>query len=188
MEHNGRKLAWVAIALSVVALMVSLGGRAQSSWAGFHGPMAPQAQVGPQGQAGPQGPMMGMRGRRGQQGQQPQAPQPPQPGADQRFGNDFRGPQGFGRPGRMGGMPFFFLPFLLIGKLIKLVFVVGLIWLGFRLIRGRGFGRPGGRGPWGGNGGSGPGPERGPWNEGGPKQPPQPDPEQPPYTGDTRQI
>ena len=39
--------------------------------------------------------------------------------------------------------PFFFLPFMLIGGLIRIAFVVLLIWLGLRLIRG------GGRGPWG---------------------------------------
>ncbi len=184
MEHNGRRLSWIAIALSVVALVVSLGGRMHGPGAGF-GP--PQGWQGPMmSQQAPMQYQQGPQGRHGWQGPQaPQAPQAPQPPNDMRgFGNDMRGQRDFGGPGRMGGFPFFFLPFMLIGGLVKLLFVAGLIWLGFRLIRGRGFGRPGGNGPW--NGPKGPGPERGPWNEGGDK--PSGGSDQPPYTGDTRQI
>jgi hypothetical protein len=78
---------------------------------------------------------------------------------------------------RWGGprhrFPFFFLPFILIGGLFKLVFVGLLIWLGLRLIRGGG---P--RGPWG----------RGRSDQGGQAPPSGPGPEQPPYTGETQQM
>jgi hypothetical protein len=70
------------------------------------------------------------------------------------------------------GFPFFFLPFMLIGGLIKLAFVALLIFLGLRLIRG------GGRGPWG----------RGPDSHSDQDPPSKPGPEQPPYTGETQQM
>jgi hypothetical protein len=73
---------------------------------------------------------------------------------------------------------FFLLPFMLIGGLLKLVFVVLLIWMGLRLIKGRGFGRPWGRGPWG----------HGPSEHGEQRPPDRPGPEQPPYTDDTQQM
>jgi hypothetical protein len=176
MEGNGRRLAWVAIALSVIALIVSVSGRAQSHWQVYNesrgmyaapaGPQSQFGQQGPQGQFGQpdqQGPQ-NQFGRRGQFG--PQGPQG-------KFG-----PQGFGRP------PFFLLPFMLIGGLFKLLFVGLLIWLGLRLITGRGFGGPWGRGRWG----------HGPWEHGDQRGPSEPDrpqgpgPEQPPYTDDTKQV
>ncbi|MBS1967757.1 MAG: hypothetical protein JST60_18465 [Chloroflexi bacterium SZAS-1] len=161
MEGNGRKLAWIAIALSAVALLVSLGGRAQSSRAGFNGPMGFQQQ-------GQQGRGMGRHG--GWNGpQMQQGPQGPQ--MQQGPSGNFNGPQGMmgrGGPGRMG---FFFLPFMLLGGLLKLVFVAGLIWLGFRLIRGRGS-RPAGPAAW---------------STGAPSPAPRPGPEQPPYPDDTPQ-
>ncbi len=174
MEGNGRRLAWVAIALSVVALIVSVGNRAQSRWQGYNdqrgfysAPAAPQEQFGPQGG-------FGRRGQFGPQGQDQFGPQ----GQDQ-FGPqdqgqfDRRGPSGprFGPPGGHGRMPFFLFPFMLIGGLLKLLFVGLLIWLGFRLIKGRGFGPP-----W----------SRGSGEQARPR--PQEDPEQPPYTGDTQQM
>jgi hypothetical protein len=77
---------------------------------------------------------------------------------------------------RWGGPPhgfrFFLLPFMLIGGLIKIAFVVLLVWLGLRLIRG------GGRGPWG----------RGPGGRGDQDPPSRPGSEQPPYTGETQQM
>ncbi|MFN8566407.1 MAG: hypothetical protein U0Z44_02545 [Kouleothrix sp.] len=160
MEGNGRKLAWIAIALSALALFVSVSGRmhtrmdrsmAMQGFAGRHGQMAPQA---PQGQFAPQ------------------APQPPQ-GWQQQGPAGPRG--GFGQQGRMGNrMSFFFMPFMLIGGLMKAAFFIVLIWLGIRLIRGRGFGRPGGRH------------DQQHTPAGAAEQ--SPGPEQPPYTGDTRQI
>jgi len=182
MEGNGRRLAWIAIALSAVALVVSLGGRAQSRWMGYpgqQGTYGPPATYGQQGQTGPQ--QFGPQGQQqfGPQGQQQFGPQGRRGmGRDQGFagGPDQRGMFG-GRP-HFGPGAFFFLPFLLLGKLIKLAFVVLLVWLGLRLISGRGFGRPWGRGPWG----------RGPEEHGGPDQPNRPGPEQPPYTGDTQQM
>ena len=170
MEGNGRKLAWIAIALSAVALLVSLGGRAQSSRAGFNGPMGVQQQ-GQQGRG--MGRNGGWNGRQMQQGQQgPQMQQGPKgPQMQQGPSGNFNGPQGMmgrGGPGRMG---FFFLPFMLLGGLLKLVFVAGLIWLGFRLIRGRGS-RPAGPAAW---------------STGAPSPAPRPGPEQPPYPDDTPQ-
>ncbi len=169
MEGNGRKLAWIAIALSAVALVVSLGGRAQS-WHSFNGPAGFSQQYEQQGPMMGPGQGMGRGHGRGQWQQAPQAPQPPQaPQApnQQQFG---RGPQGDmmgrGPHGGMGRMPFFLLPFLLIGKLVKLLFVVGLIWLGFRLIRGRN--RPAAPAAYG-------------------STPQRPGPEQPPYPDDTPQ-
>jgi hypothetical protein len=86
---------------------------------------------------------------------------------DQRFQQEFRGPGPFGGPRRGGPGMFFLLPFLLLGKLIKLAFVVLLIWLGLRLLRGGKGGR---------------------WGRGGGEPPSRPGPEQPPYTGDTQQM
>jgi len=173
MEGNGRRLVWVAIALSVVALIVSVGGRAQSRWQVYNesrefyaAPSNPQGQFGqpgPQGQFGQPGPQ-GQFGRRGQFG--PQGPQ-----------NEF-GPKNFGH------RPFFLFPFMIIGGLFKLLLVGLLIWLGLRLIMGRGFGGPWRRGRWG----------HGPWEHGEQRGPAAqdrsqgPGPEQPPYTDDTDQV
>jgi hypothetical protein len=77
---------------------------------------------------------------------------------------------------RHGFPGMFFFPFMLIGGLLRIAFVVLLVWLGLRLIRGGGFGRPGGRGPWG----------RGEQSE--QRPPDRPGPEEPPYTGETREI
>ena len=170
MEGNGgRRLAWIAIALSVVALVVSLGGRMGSRWQGYYGP---QGQFGPTMGYGHMGPQQGWGGPNMQQ-----APGAPQPGPQwghrgergQGFGNDFRrpGPLGGRRP-MMGPGMFFFGGLMLLGKLLKLAFVVLLIWLGLRLLRGRG---DGGR-----------------WGRGGGTPPSRPGPEQEPYTGDTTQI
>jgi hypothetical protein len=164
MEGNGRRLAWVAIALSVVALIVSMGGRAHSRWdvynesRGFNAaPAGPQSQF---GQQGPQGPF-------GQQG--------PQGRFDRRGPFEQQGPQDQFGPKHYGHRPFFLFPFILIGGLLKLLFVGLLIWLGLRLISGRGFGGPWGPGRWG----------RGPGDQ---DRPQGPGPEQPPYTDDTQQV
>ena len=181
MEGNGsRKLSWIAIALGGLALFVALRGQMHSQAGRFDGPQgynwppaaqtAPRApdQFGPQGRFDPRG-QFGPSDQAGPRGQV--------------------GPRG-GFEGRMrwGGPPhgfrFFLLPFMLIGGLIKLAFVVLLVWLGLRLIRG-------GRGPWG----RGPG-GRGPWGHGpdspserGEQNPPsRPGPEQPPYTCETQQM
>ena len=158
MEGNGRRLAWIAIALSSLALLVSFGGmmrsHAQMAW-GMRGGFAPPAfnQPGQQVQPGP----------RGQFG----------PGFDKRFNQDqhqeSRRPGPFAGGRHMGPGAFFFWPFMLLGKLAKLAFVVLLVWLGLRLLRGR-------------NGGGGR------WGRGGGEPPSRPGPEQPPYTGDTTQI
>lgn len=166
MEGNGRRLAWIAIALSALALVVSLGGRMGPPWrggmmmhsapaAGFSQrgqmPFGPQGDVGPQGNVGPQD-NMGPRG-----------------GGRDPFFDQRGGPGPFGRGNHGGPGMFFFWPFMLLGKLFKLAFVVLLIWLGVRLLNGKGFGWRGPRGP------NTPPPSR-------------PGPEQPPYTGDTEQI
>ena len=182
MEGNGRRLAWVAIALSVIALIVSVGGRAQSRWQVYNesrgyyaAPSDPRGQFGqqgPQGQFGQQGP----QGQFGQQGPQDQF------GRRGQFGP--RGPQDQFGPKDFGHRPFFFLPFMIFGGLFKLLLVGLLIWLGLRLITGRGFGGPWGRGRWG----------HGPWEHGeqrGPSEqdrPQKPGPEQPPYPDDTEQV
>jgi hypothetical protein len=176
MEGNGRRLAWVAIALSVIALIVSVGNRAQSRWQGYNDPRGfYSAPAAPQGQFGPQG-GFGHRGQFGQQGPQGQVG----PQGQGQFGPqgqfDRWGPMGreFGPPWNRGRMPFFLFPLMLIGGLLKLLFVGFLIWLGIRLIKGRGFGPPWGRGPGGRH-------EHG-------EQARPPDPEQPPYTGETQQM
>ena len=169
MEGNGRRLAWVAIALSVVALIVSIGGRAQSRWHGYNYdqrgaysmPGGPQSQFGP---GGPQG-QFGQPGPRGQFGQDGSfGQQGPQNKFDRRGHFGEFGPQGQFGPQGFGHRPFFLFPFMLIGGLLKLLFVGLLIWLGLRLINGRGFG--GGR--WG----------RRPGEQDPPRSQ---DPEQPPY-------
>lgn len=165
MEGNGRRLAWIAIALSALALFISFGSmmrsHAQMAWGprGGFGPPAfsqPGQPVAPDQQFG-----RGPRGHFGNDFEQ-------RFNQDQRF-EQFRGPGPFG--GRHGGPgAFFFWPFMLLGKLFKLAFVVLLVWLGLRLLRGR-------------NGGNGR------WGRGGDQPPPsRPGPEQPPYTGDTTQI
>lgn len=182
MEGNGsRKLSWIAIALGGLALFVALSGRMQSQGGRFSGPQGynqppafqsgpgapgapgqfdPRGQFGPQDQAGPQG-QFGPQGKFDQRGQ---------------FGprGGFEGQMRAGGPRH--GFPFFFLPFMLFGGLMKIAFVVLLVWLGLRLIRGGG-----GRGPWG----------RGPDSHSAPGEqnpPSRPGPEQPPYTGETQQM
>jgi len=178
MEGNGgRRLGWIAIALGGLALFVALSGHMQSNWGRFSGPQGaygpPAFQAGPgaQDQSGPQG----MFGRRGQFGPQGQAGPWNQAGPQ----GQFEGQRHWGG-GPRRGFPFFFLPFILIGGLMRIAFVVLLIWLGIRLIRGGGpWGRgPGGRGPWG----------RGPGERGDQDPPSRPGPEQPPYTGETQQM
>ncbi len=188
MEGNGgRKLGWIAIALGGLALFVALSGHMQSNRGrfygpqGYNGPPAYQAGPGAPGQAGPQG-QFDPRGQFGPQGQfDPRDQAGPRGQLGPRDG--FEGRMRWGGPHH--GFPFFFLPFILIGGLMRIAFVVLLVWLGLRLIRGGGrgpWGRgPGGRGPWG----------RGPWEHGerGEQDPPsKPGPEQPPYTGETQQM
>jgi hypothetical protein len=180
MEGNGgRKLGWIAIALGGLALFVALSGRMHSNGGSFNGPQGyyngPQTyQAGPgaPGQFGPQG-KVDPRGQFGPQGKvDPRGQFGPRDG--------FEGRMRWGGPRH--GFPFFFLPFMLIGGLIRIAFVVLLVWLGLRLIRGGGrgpWGRgPGGRGPWG----------RGPDSHGDQDPPSKPGPEQPPYTGETQQM
>jgi hypothetical protein len=160
MQGNGRTLGWIAIALGVLALFISLSGRFQPvGWQGYgpQGGYGPPVNIAPPGGAGPQ----------------------VRPGPQGGFGPQFRpGPgdawgfrqRGFAGPGHFGPGRFFFLPFLLIGRLVRfalfaLLIVLVLKWLGRRR-------RPGG--PWGG------GPEQGP--------PSQPGPEKPPYTGETQSL
>ena len=186
MEGNGsRKLGWIAIALGGLALFVALSGRMHSNSERFNGPQGyyngpqnfqagpgmqgqfdPRGQFGPDDQAGPRG-QFGPQGKIDPRGQ---------------FGprHGFEGRMHWGGPRH--GFPFFFLPFMLIGGLMRIAFVVLLVWLGLRLIRG------GGRGPWGrGPGGRGPW-SRGPDSPGDQDRPSKPGPEQPPYTGETQQM
>lgn len=160
MEGNGRRLAWIAIALSVLALIVSLGGRMNTGWrTGMmhsNGPAAGFSQQAP-GQSGTQ------------DNTGPQRNSGPRAGRQDQFFDQRGGPGPFGRGNRGGPGMFFFWPFMLLGKLFKLAAVVLLIWLGIRLLNGRGFG-------WRGDRGSNNPP------------PSQSGPEQPPYTGDTQQM
>jgi hypothetical protein len=162
---RGRWLGWIAIALGGLALLVALGGRMQPHWVRYHGPPAfqagPRGQFGPDAQPGPQGQF----GPREQFGPWDQAGPRGQFGPREQF--EFR--RHWGGPSH--GFRFFFFPFMLIGGLLKLLFVGLLIWLGLRLIRGSGPSGPSSRGP------------------SGPSDPPsRPGPEQPPYTGDTQQM
>jgi hypothetical protein len=182
MEGNGsRKLSWIAIALGGLALFVALSGRMQSQGGRFNGPQAYnrpsafQARPAAPGQAGPQG-QFDPRGQVGPEGQfDPRGQFGPQDQAGPRGQFGPRG--GFEEQTRWGGprhgFPLFFLPFMLFGGLIKIAFVVLLVMLGLRLIRG------GGRGPWG------HGPDSPPSDQ---TPPSRPGPEQPPYTGDTQQM
>jgi hypothetical protein len=174
MEGNGgRKLGWIAIALGGLALFVALSGRMQSHGGRYYGPHdyhagpGAQGQFDPRGQFGPQD----QAGPREQFGPQDQA------GPRGKFGprDGFEGRMHWGGPRH--GFPFFFLPFMLLGGLMRIAFVVLLVWLGLRLIRG------GGRGPWGRGGGG-----RGPDSRGDQDPPSKPGPEQPPYTGETQQM
>jgi hypothetical protein len=178
MEGNGsRKLSWIAIALGGLALFVALSGRMQSHGGRFNGPQdysrPPAYQAVPSAPGDPRG-QFDPRGQVGPQGQfDPRGQVGPRHG--------FEGRSHWGGPPH--GFPFFFLPFMLIGGLMKIAFVVLLVWLGLRLIRGGGRGPwsrgPGGQGPWG----------RGPDSQPGEQNPPsRPGPEQPPYTGETQQM
>jgi hypothetical protein len=182
MEGNGsRKLSWIAIALSGLALFVALSGRMQmhgGRFAGpegfYDGPQSFQAGPGMPGQFGPKG-QFDPRGQFGPDMQtEPGGQFGPQGKIDRhgQFGPraEVEGRMRWGGPRH--GFPFFFLPFMLIGGLLKIAFVVLLVWLGLRLIRG------GGRGPWG----------RGPDSQGDQDPPSKPGPEQPPYTGETQQM
>jgi hypothetical protein len=174
MEGSGRRLAWIAIALSALALFVAVSGHAQSRWQavyvpqGNYGPPAGFAQPGapgPQGNFGPQnnfGPQQqpGPQGNFGPQNNFGPQQQPPLRG-DRRFGPGEDKRDRFGGP-RRPGPGFFILPFI-IGGLIKLALAGLLIFLGLKFLRGR-------RGP-GGTPPSNP-----------------PGPEQPPYTGETQQM
>jgi len=186
MEGNGgRKLGWIAIALGGLALFVALSGRMQSQGGrfngpqGYYGPQNFQAGPGMQGQVSPQG-QFDPRGQVGPQGQfDPRGQVGPQDQAGPRTG--FEGRMRWGGPRH--GFPFFFLPFMLIGGLMRIAFVVLLVWLGLRLIRGGG-----GRGPWGRGGGPwgrGPGAHSDPSDQTPPSRPGR---EQPPYTGETQQM
>jgi hypothetical protein len=175
MEGNGgRKLGWIAIALGGLALFVALSGRMQSHGGRYNGPQGYQAGPGAQGQFDPRGQFgpQDQAGPRGQFGPQDQA------GPRGKFGprDGFEGRMHWGGPHH--GFPFFFLPFMLLGGLMRIAFVVLLVWLGLRLIRGGG-----GRGPWGRGGGG-----RGPDSRGDQDPPSKPGPEQPPYTGETQQM
>ena len=165
MEGNGRRLGWIAIALGVLALVISLGGRSAPMIRQGYGPQGgPQSgySYGPPQGSGPQG-LLGPQ-------QAPGAPVAPG------FAPGWRGRTEFETRHHFG--PFFFWPFFLIGGLFRLVLfalLVALIlkWLG----RGRGWGRP-----WGGppNHGQGGPPDQG--------QSGRPGPEQPPYTGETQNL
>jgi hypothetical protein len=174
MEGNGRRLGWIAIALGAVALVVALGGRAQQRWQGYYAPPSVAVQPAAPEQQAPIGPKGDFR---------QQAPVGPQgdavPRDMGRFDQDRRGGPGFAGPGHFGRGHFFFLPFMLIGGLFKLVLFGLLIWLGLKLLRGR-------RGP----GGYWHRHEHGdqPHQHGGPEQPGRPGPEQPPYPDDTPQA
>ena len=176
MEGNGgRKLGWIAIALGGLALFVALSGRMHSNVGRFNesqgyynGSQNFQAGPGAQGQFGPQG-QVDPRSQFGPQGKiDPRGQFGPRA--------EFEGRMRWGGPHH--GFPFFFLPFILIGGLMRIAFVVLLVWLGLRLIRGGG-----GRGPWGRGGGG-----RGPDSRGDQDPPSKPGPEQPPYTGETQQM
>src|SRR5689334_7365062 len=127
MEGNGRRLPWIAIAISAVALLVALGGRmgprAHMGWGpqGAYGPMAGQVQ--------PAQPPQGWTEPRGDSGMQGQFGNRMKGHFDQRFSQDFRGPGPFGHGRGFGPPAFFFWPFMILGKLLKLAFVVLLIWL-----------------------------------------------------------
>ena len=172
--HGGRKLGWIAIALGGLALFVAISGRMQSNGGRFNepqgyynGPQSYQAGPGAPGQFGPQG-KFDPRGQAGPQGQfDPRDLAGPQGQFGPRGG--FEGRMHWGGPRH--GFPFFFLPFMLIGGLMRIAFVVLLVVLGLRLIRG-------GRGPWG----------RGPDSHGDQDPPSKPGSEQPPYTGETQQM
>lgn len=137
MEGNGRRLGWIAIAIGVLALVMTLSGRGMHNAGYGYGPYGgnqpyaysvPRQDVGPQGNFGPGA----------------NAPQPNQSFRYDR-GDQF-GPY-YGPIGRHGHGPgwFFFAPFFLIAGLLRLVLFVLLI--GFVL---RFFARRRGWGPWSG--------------------------------------
>ena len=167
--ENGRGLSWIAIAVSVVALIVALGGRGQSlPWQGYRY----------QGNSGPsffQGPQQ-FNGPNGGQFNRPNAPPrfaPPR--------NFRRGPRAFpARPPRFGRGFFFFWPFWLIGGLGKLALLGLLGFMAFRWFANRD--RPYRSGP----------PQPPGQNPPGPGAPPSggnpTGPEKPPYTGETQNL
>ena len=170
MEGNNRKLGWIAIGLGVLALVVALGGRGQRAAQYGYGPQfgygPPAAVAPPQGYGPPQwaaprgdaspGQRVGPQGGPGFQQGRPEQ-------------------RGFGR-GHFGP-GFFFLPFILFGKLVKFALFLLVIALVARwFFRGRGRHGPS----------NGPGTEQPPYTS--PGEQSRPGPEQPPYTGGTEQL
>jgi hypothetical protein len=173
MENGGKRLGWIAIGISVVALMIALfkpshGGmrhmyhyeqRMPGPPAGYYeGPRG--ENYGPRGEGyGPRGENYGPRGE-GYEGYGPRG--------------EGYGPHGgfYERGERRGG--WFFGPLMLLGGLFKLALFGLAIFLGLKLLR-KGFGwkRPGSP-----NGGAGHDETRDP-----PSNPPAP-----PFTGDTRSL
>ena len=138
MEWDNRRLGWIAVGLSALALIIAITGRMDSR-------PAPQVMWGyapQQGYVVPQAPQAPQVA--------PQAPQAPQ--AMPMYGDGWQG-RGPWTHDRGHGM-MFFAPFMFVGGLIKLLFFGGLIMLALRFFRGRR------HGPWG------RGPGHGPWGEG----------------------
>jgi hypothetical protein len=131
MENNRNWQGWIALALAGLALLVALGGRNSGSavTVRVEGPGDAQAWAQPVNPRAQQGPRWHDEWR---------APAPPNapgfgPGA-QRFERGFHG--GFDREHRGHGFPFF-LPFILVGGLIKLAGVLLIGWLLLRFFRSR---------------------------------------------------
>ena len=161
MGGNGRKLGWIAIGLGVIALLVALAGHGRSqTWpAGMaQVPYPPSAKVGPRGWMGPQQGVGPQQGFGPQQDMGPRGNMMPPGGWD--FQSRMRPQPGFMGPGHFNFGPFFFLPFILFGGLVRSLLFLLLIFLAVRFFRRKGAaGQPG-----------------------------KPGPEQPPYTGETQNL
>lgn len=142
MQVSDRKLGWIAIAIGVLALLVAFGRPSPGTWWGRDG-----------------------YGYRGEYERQEQV-RPPAAAPDVRGGAP--GSDRFAGPPRFHDGPpmFFFLPFMIAGKLAKLALFVLLALLALRWLRHRDQGGPGQT----------------------PSQPQQPGPEPGPYTSDTQRI
>ncbi len=161
MEQTGRRLAWIAIGISALALVVSL----VSLGAGWRRQMvmvsAPPAAQGPWHERG--GPPGFWRER----------PQPPEAPPAARGPWHERGEHGAFMVHRPWFVGLFALPFLLLGGLAKLLLWGLVFYLLFKLFRR-------GNNPSGGSGRGTPPPA--------PPAPPRPGPEPPPYTGETTSL
>lgn len=137
MENNRNWQGWVALALAGLALMVALVGRNPAPNVTVSVGQAPVAPAAPGAPPAPQPPFFGGRGQGpGQDWRGSQQSAPPFGSEARGFGRQHGHMDHFGPMGHRHGFPFF-LPFMLVGGLIKLAGVALIVGLLVRYFRSR---------------------------------------------------